>query len=118
MRLIDADALIEEYDRVHVGPPGGARKLMEDAPTIEERPTSDHDAREAWNRRAVRCECGGATFVADSRVGTAGIIRRRVCKICRMEIFTLESVIDEFEGREMLSQIRKKRRCPNDAEDV
>ena len=35
MRLIDADALIEEYDRVHVGPPGGARKLMEDAPTIE-----------------------------------------------------------------------------------
>ena len=39
MRLIDADALIEEYDRVHVGPPGGARKLMEDAPTIEERKT-------------------------------------------------------------------------------
>lgn len=37
MRLIDADALIEEYDRVHVGPPGGARKLMGDAPTIEER---------------------------------------------------------------------------------
>ena len=37
MRLIDADKLIAEYDRVHVGPPGGARKLMEDAPTIEER---------------------------------------------------------------------------------
>ena len=35
MRLIDADALIAEYDRVHVGSPGGARKLMEDAPTIE-----------------------------------------------------------------------------------
>lgn len=35
MRLIDADALIAEYDRVHVGAPGGARKLMEDAPTIE-----------------------------------------------------------------------------------
>lgn len=34
MRLIDADALLAEYDRVHVGPPGGARKLMEDAPTI------------------------------------------------------------------------------------
>ena len=34
MRLIDADALIEEYDRIHVGQPGGARKLMEDAPTI------------------------------------------------------------------------------------
>lgn len=35
MRLIDADALIAEYDRVHIGPPGGARKLMEDAPTID-----------------------------------------------------------------------------------
>ena len=35
--LIDRAALIAEYDRVHVGPPGGARKLMEDAPTIEER---------------------------------------------------------------------------------
>ena len=35
MRLIDADALIAEYDRVHVGEPGGARKLMEDAPTID-----------------------------------------------------------------------------------
>lgn len=39
MRLIDADALIEEYDRVHVGEPGGARKLMMDAPTVEERKT-------------------------------------------------------------------------------
>lgn len=35
MRLIDADALISEYDRVHVGAPGGARKLMEEAPTID-----------------------------------------------------------------------------------
>ena len=34
VRLIDANALIAEYDRVHIGPPGGARKLMEDAPTI------------------------------------------------------------------------------------
>ena len=35
MRLIDADALIAEYDRVHVGKPGGARKLMEEAPTVD-----------------------------------------------------------------------------------
>ena len=34
-RLIDASALIAEYDRVHIGPPGGARKLMEDAPTVD-----------------------------------------------------------------------------------
>ena len=35
MRLVDLDALIAEYDRVHVGTPGGARKLMEDAPIID-----------------------------------------------------------------------------------
>lgn len=35
MRLGDLDALIAEYDRVHIGPPGGARKLMEEAPTID-----------------------------------------------------------------------------------
>ena len=34
-RLIDANALIAEYDRIHIGEPGKARKLMEDAPTID-----------------------------------------------------------------------------------
>lgn len=34
-RLIDADALLAEYDRMHEGEPGKARKLIEDAPTIE-----------------------------------------------------------------------------------
>jgi Pyruvate/2-oxoacid:ferredoxin oxidoreductase delta subunit len=35
MRVIDADALLAEYDRAHVGEPGRARKLIEDAPTID-----------------------------------------------------------------------------------
>lgn len=35
MRHVDADALIAEYDRVHVGKPGRARELMVNAPTIE-----------------------------------------------------------------------------------
>lgn len=34
-RYIDADKLIAEYDRVHIGPAGGARKLMVDAPTAD-----------------------------------------------------------------------------------
>ena len=34
MRLIDADALLRRYDEVHVGPPGGARKLIEESPTF------------------------------------------------------------------------------------
>lgn len=33
--LISRSALIAEYDRVHVGAPGGARKLMEDAPSVD-----------------------------------------------------------------------------------
>lgn len=38
MRLIDADALLAAYDREHVGLPGGARKLIEEAPTVEAEP--------------------------------------------------------------------------------
>ena len=34
-RLIDANALIAEYDRVHIGEAGKARKLMVDAPTVD-----------------------------------------------------------------------------------
>ena len=30
--LISRQALLAEYDRVHIGPPGGARKLIEEAP--------------------------------------------------------------------------------------
>ena len=33
-RLIDREKLIAEYDRVHIGPPGGARKLMEEAEEV------------------------------------------------------------------------------------
>ena len=33
--LISRKKLIAEYDRVHFGPPGGARKLMEDAPAVD-----------------------------------------------------------------------------------
>lgn len=35
MSLIRKEDLIAEYDRVHQGPPGGARKLMIDAPEID-----------------------------------------------------------------------------------
>lgn len=48
MRLIDADALLAEYDRQHEGEPGKARKLIEDAPTID-RPT-----RSQFKRMAVQ----------------------------------------------------------------
>ena len=40
MRLIDADALLAEYDRQHEGEPGKARKLIENAPTVASVPVS------------------------------------------------------------------------------
>ena len=33
--LIDRQALLEEYDRLHVGEPGRARKMIEDAPSVQ-----------------------------------------------------------------------------------
>lgn len=33
--LISRQALLEEYDRLHVGKPGRARKMIEDAPSVQ-----------------------------------------------------------------------------------
>ena len=33
--LISRQALLEEYDRLHVGKPGRARKMIEDAPSAQ-----------------------------------------------------------------------------------
>lgn len=38
MSLINREDLIAEYDRVHIGKPGGARKLMLDAPEVQTEP--------------------------------------------------------------------------------
>lgn len=37
-RYIDADELLEAYDREHKGEPGRARQLIEEAPTVIELP--------------------------------------------------------------------------------
>lgn len=35
---VERGALLAEYDRVHVGPPGGARKLIAEAPAADVAP--------------------------------------------------------------------------------
>lgn len=35
MDLIDRQALLDAYDAAHEGPPGGARKLIEEAPSVK-----------------------------------------------------------------------------------
>lgn len=73
-RLIDADALLAEYDRQHEGEPGKARKLIEDAPTIN-RPT-----RSQFKRMAVQ-------------LGYEAVIHCRECKEHRL-----------FNGRDMCAK--------------
>lgn len=33
--LVSRQYLLDEYDRRHKGPPGGARKIIEDAPAVD-----------------------------------------------------------------------------------
>ena len=63
MRLIDADDLLAEYDRQHEGEPGKARKLIEDAPTID-RPT-----RSQFKRMAVQLGYEPVVHCKDCRLG-------------------------------------------------
>lgn len=44
---INKQALLAEYDRVHVGPPGGARKLIEEAPAADVVPVVR--CKDCWN---------------------------------------------------------------------
>ncbi len=52
--LISRNKLIAEYDRVHIGPPGGARKLMVDAPTVDAVPMPCKMGDEVWGLRKTR----------------------------------------------------------------
>lgn len=63
MRLVDADDLLAEYDRQHEGGPGKARKLIEDAPTID-RPT-----RSQFKRMAVQLGYEKVVHCKDCRLG-------------------------------------------------
>lgn len=81
MRLIDADALLAEYDRQHEGEPGKARKLIEDAPAID-RPTRSQFKRMAVQlgyEPVVRCkECKHLMFsdcYGECGKGHMGIVR-------------------------------------------
>lgn len=65
-RLIDADALLAEYDRQHEGEPGKARKLIEDAPTI------DCPTRSQFKRMAAQLGYEQIVHCKDCRHWTQG----------------------------------------------
>lgn len=58
MDLIDRNGLIAKYDSVHVGAPGGARKLMVEAPTVKATPCDFcewNDEKYMFNRPCNIC---------------------------------------------------------------
>ena len=74
--LISRKALIAEYDRVHIGPPGGARKLMEDAPAVNPLPCKIGDtvwAARYYNKTPVikKCVVSEMAYLEDMRLAIA-----------------------------------------------
>lgn len=69
--LIDRAALLSEYDRVHIGPPGRARNLIVEAPAV--------DAVEV-----VRCkDCIYAVEIEDKYIHTMFIDGKKQCELGR-----------------------------------
>ena len=61
--LISRKALIEAYDKAHKGTPGGARKLMEEAPGVDAAPV----VHGRWINRqnwSVTCSVCGSLGIA------------------------------------------------------
>lgn len=72
MRLIDADALLARYDRIHVGAPGAARKMIEDAPTIDAVPVDKIHFTDLY--------LDGIEAIAVFKFGNQGITLRKKCE--------------------------------------
>ena len=73
-QLIYKEDLIAEYDRVHIGPPGGARKLMEDAPTV--------DAVEVMHGRWEQARYTEAPLYICSKCGKPEYKQHNYCPNC------------------------------------
>ena len=70
-RYTDIDKLIAEYDRVHVGAPGGARKLMVEAPIADVVPRAEV-AREIFEElEKYMMNSVDVTHTAYKTIGTA-----------------------------------------------
>ena len=67
--LINRSALLAEYDRVHVGPPGGARKLMEEAPVVDAVRVQHRqwDRRRTFSTDVICSGCGTLQTTKDSQ---------------------------------------------------
>ena len=60
--LISRSALLAEYDRVHVGPPGGARRLIQEAPAVEAVPVVNGRWVNTKNEVEQMCKCSACGY--------------------------------------------------------
>ena len=73
--LISRKALLAAYDRVHIGEPGMARKLIEEAPTV--------DAVEVVHGRCDYCKDGKSFIRQTTMFGNDGLWHRiNYCPNC------------------------------------
>ena len=121
-RYIDADMLIAEYDRVHIGAPGGARKLMVDAPTADVVPKSDVDRL----KKALEAQDAEYTQALQDKARECNMAIDKICIEHRAEYARLHEahqeelakakreVIDDFAKRllDAFPESNRFARCP------
>ena len=102
--LISRHWCLAEYDKRHQGPPGGARKIIEEAPTVQERKIG----RWIKDPKAENCLTPGGTpyYVCDQCGGSGHLHgiefpRRKVfCDQCgSVNVYYWEQTIEEIEQK-------------------
>lgn len=81
---IEREALLAAYDKAHVGPPGGARQLMEDAPAADVAPVvhgrCERESVDEWYTWPYACmECGTKMMLCDTEWNH---VAPKVCANC------------------------------------
>ena len=89
--LISRTALLAEYDKHHVGAPGGARKLIEDAPTIDAVPVDKIHFTDLY--------LDGREAIAVFKFGNQGITLRKKCEDFAPVVHGRWEFVDDYTGR-------------------
>lgn len=76
--LISREALLAEYDRVHVGEAGGARKLIAEAPAVDAEPVRHGE----WVRRNSNVYCTVCNKGYRISNGGANVFKFKHCPNC------------------------------------
>ena len=75
---IEREALLAAYNKAHVGPPGGARKLIEEAPTADVAPV----VHGRWARKRISVPVYGGVELSCSLCGRIAAHEYNYCPNC------------------------------------